>query len=61
MLLNSVIALSLCFRLVGGFTLILQGLIQDGELKLCESLIDSNNKIMEVKLLLKINEIKDTT
>ena len=39
------------FRIVGTFTLILQQLIQDGEIKVCEPLVDINNRILDVSIL----------
>ena len=36
------------YRLVGSITLVLQQIIQDGELSISENLVDANNRLIEV-------------
>lgn len=39
------------FRVVGTYTLLLQSLVRNGEIKISEGLIDSNNQIMDVSTM----------
>ena len=39
-----------CFRLIGTYSIFAQQLMQDGEMHINDSLVDSSNKMLEVNI-----------